>query len=139
MLGRRTLLGVSALGSLLESNVSAAGEPQASKDTDAAIDNVRKAISDLRDAVSRQVDFWELTPLQTPIRAFLKSNNKFPDNLEVGIDIWYQVYDWHIRHLQTPTLGRTADNRYTIMYMGTSIVMRTDYLQNYVGIPYDNR
>jgi len=36
-------------------------------------------------------------------------------------------------------VSRTAEGRYTILLMATTIVMRVDTQLNYVGIPFDNR
>jgi hypothetical protein len=57
----------------------------------------------------------------------------------IEAEVWQQVYDWHIRHLQQPTIGRNADGRYTIMLLATMLVMRVEAQPNFIGIPFDNR
>jgi hypothetical protein len=78
------------------------------KDAEQAMQEVAKAIQDLREEIKRQDGFWELGPLRDPIKAFLRTTGKFPDFLEVGIDVWQQVYDWHVRYQQPLMLGRTG-------------------------------
>jgi hypothetical protein len=148
MVGRRALLHAPALGGLLASltqpadvEATAAGAPQ--RDTEQAIQEgsraLARAVQDLRDEIRHQNDFWELGPLREPIKMFLRTTGKFPDFIEVGLDIWQQVYDWHVRYQQPLTIGRTGEGRYTITLMGTAVVMRVDATPAFVGIPYDNR
>jgi hypothetical protein len=149
MMSRRTVLQGPALGGLLASLAPAAGAgavappgaaPAAQKDADQqAMREVTTAIHDLRDEIKRQEGFWELGAVRDPIRTFLRSAGKFPDFLEVGVDIWQQVYDWHIRYHLAPTVGRTAEGRYTILLMATTIVMRVETQPGFVGVPFDNR
>jgi hypothetical protein len=65
---------------------------------------------------------------------------KFPDYIDVGIDVWQQVYDWHVRYRQPLNIGRNAEGRYTIVLMTTTVVMRADLnAGSYIGLPYDSR
>ncbi len=151
MMSRRTVLHGPAFGGLLaslaptaEAEPGGAGEAAApQKETEQAIQEgartLAKAVQDLRDEIKRQDDFWELGPLRDPIKMFLRTTGKFPDFIEVGIDVWQQVYDWHVRYQQPLTLGRNAEGRYTIMLMATMVVMRVDATPAFVGIPFDNR
>jgi len=148
MMSRRTLLHGPAIGGLLaamvppaEAEASAPAAPQ--RETEQAIQEgsraLAKAVQDLRDEIKRQDDFWELGALRDPIKMFLRTTGKFPDYIEVGIDVWQQVYDWHVRYQQPLTVGRNAEGRYTIMLMGTMVVMRVETALGFVGIPFDNR
>ena len=69
----------------------------------------------------------------------LTINGRWPDYLDVGYNVWMDVHDWHILWQQPLSMGRDAAGHYTIVLMSTVIVMRSDQLPNYVGIPYDNR
>ena len=148
MMSRRTALHGSAVGGLLaalapaaEAEAGAAAAPQ--KDTEQAIQegarSLAKAVQDLRDEIRRQDDFWELGPLRDPIKMHLRTTGKFPDFIEVGVDVWQHVYDWHVRYQQPLTIGRNAEGRYTIMLQGTMVVMRVETTPGFVGIPFDNR
>jgi hypothetical protein len=146
MVTRRSVLQGPAFGGLLaslapeaEAAAAEAAPAQAQRTEEAAIQEVSNSVRTLRDELKRQNDFWELASLREPIRTFLRSTGKFPDFLEVGIDVWQQVYDWHIRYHLAPALGRDPVGRYTIMLMATTLVMRVDTPLNFVGVPYDNR
>ena len=148
MMSRRTVLHGPALGGLLASLAPAAeaepgGVAAPQRETEQAIQEgsraLAKAVLDLRDEIRRQDDFWELGPLRDPIKMFLRTTGKFPDFIEVGVDVWQQVYDWHVRYQQPLTIGRNAEGRYTIMLMATTVVMRVETTPAFVGIPFDNR
>jgi hypothetical protein len=141
MVHRRAVITGTVLGAL--SAVTPPGEAAGSQGTaqasDRLVEDIAKAVRDVRDEIARQYTFWELVAVREPLRTFLKANGKFPDFIEVGSDVWQQVYDWHVRFQQPIALGRTGDGRYTILLLATNIVMRPDVAANYVGVPYDNR
>ena len=61
------------------------------------------------------------------------------DFIEVGTDVWQQVYDWHVRFQQPIAIGRTPEGRYSIILIATNLVMRPDMAPGFIGIAYDNR
>jgi hypothetical protein len=130
-----------ALGSVLSALAApapaeAAGTPQAS---DRATEDVARAIQAVRDEIAHQNTFWEIAPVRDQVRTFLRSNSKFPDYIDVGTDVWYQIYDWHVRFQQPVMLGRMADGRTTIMLLATTVVLRPEMTPAYIGMPYDTR
>jgi hypothetical protein len=145
MISRRTVLNGTALGSVLatltpEAEVDARGGEAVQAPADRAIEDATKAITSLRDEMRRQESFWEIGPVRDQIKAFLRSAGKFPDYIDVGIDVWQQVYDWHVRYRQPLNVGRNAEGRYTIVLMTTTVVMRPDLIAgSYIGVPYDSR
>src|SRR2546430_8962823 len=46
----------------------------------------------------------------------LKANQKFPDYMDVGIDVWEHMHDWHVRTRQPLTIVRTNDGRYGMLF-----------------------
>ena len=140
---RRTLINGTALGGALlalavpEHAAAAAGE--AAADPWDRLEDVAKAVRAVRDEMTHQASFWEIVGVRDPIRTFLRANGKFPDYVEVGTDVWQQAYDWHVRFQQPVMVGRTAEGRYTITLMATTVIMRPDLAQSYIGPPYDSR
>lgn len=139
MIRRRELLGGTVLGGLLggtpEAN-AAAGDPQDRMD----FSGVVRALDELRSTLRTNRDFPEIAQVRDAQKQFLRQQGKLPDFIEVGIDIWFDAYDWHIRNQLLPTLGRDAAGRYTIALMDTVLIMRPDFPQaRYVGPPFDNR
>jgi hypothetical protein len=120
-------------------DAKANGAEAVADSSDRATEEVAKAVRSIHDEINRQNSFWEITSVRDAMRTFLRTNGKFPDFIEVGTDIWQQVYDWHVRFQQPLAVGRTPEGRYTITLMATTLVMRPDLAQAYVGPPYDNR
>ena len=70
---------------------------------------------------------------------FLRANAKFPDALEVGSGVFFDIYDWHVRNRQTLNVGRGPDGRYALGFMFTRLLLRPDAQPDYTGAPYDLR
>jgi len=136
MIGRRDVIHSLALGGTLS---ALAPDAVAAQDSEQALQDLTKAVRAVREEVARQASFWEIASVRDQLRTFLRSNGKFPDFIEVGVDIWMQVYDWHVRFQQPIMLGRTGDGRQTITLMTTSVIMRADSNASFIGPPYDNR
>lgn|SRR5690348_9131434 len=106
---------------------------------------VAEAVDRLRRSVEQQFDGCALGPcphvdaVRQQQRTFLKSAQKYPDYIEVGIDVWESVYDWHVKHQQPVQAGRAADGRYMMLFMFTNLLLRPDQTPNYVGYGYDNK
>ena len=144
MMGRRTLLNGTALGSALaalapEVAVEARAEAALQTPSERALDNVTTAIAGLRDEMRRQDSFWEINPVRDQIKAVLRPSVKIPDFIDVGVDVWHQVYDWHVRYQQPLTIAKNAEGSYTILLASTLVIMRTELPLNYIGQGYDNR
>jgi hypothetical protein len=96
-----------------------------------------QALKDLRTAVAAPYSFQEIQGVRNKQVEFLRGQGKFPDYIDVGVDVWFAVYDWHIRHLQPITLGRDSSGRYTVALLTTMIVLRMDADSRFIGVPYD--
>ena len=70
-------------------------------------------------------------------RTFLMSAHKYPDFIEVGINVWEDVYDWHVKQRQPITATRLADGRYAMVFMFTTLILRPEQDANFVGFPFD--
>jgi hypothetical protein len=122
----RTLAGDAAYG---------AGQslsPQAAQD-------IVSALKDIRTAIAVGPGVTEIMPVRIKQMDYLKAQSKFPDFIDVGIDVWYAVYDWHVRLQQQLVLGRDAVGRYTLMLGFTALVLRPDAVANFISTPYDSR
>jgi len=141
MVNRRALLSGTAVGGVLStlSGTTDARASAAPQGSDRATEDVARAILNVRDEIARQHDFADIAPVRDQIRTFVRLNGKFPDYVDVGIDIWYQVHDWHVRFQQPASIGRLPDGHYTIPLMATVVVMRPDMAPTFIGMPYDNR
>jgi hypothetical protein len=67
-------------------------------------------------------------------RTYLKTAGKFPECLDVGIDVWEGLVDWYVATRQLVDVGRLPDGRHFLRYVGTSIVRRPEVPEGHVGI-----
>jgi hypothetical protein len=101
---------------------------------------VAAAVDELRKVVDRGLDVSpELAKIREQQRLFMRANQKFPDYIEVGLGVWYSVYDWYVRHQRTVTIGRTTDGRYTMPVMETLLLLRPEQAESFVGFGFDAR
>jgi hypothetical protein len=136
-MNRRTLINGTALSALLaapQESEAAGGVVDAS---DRQMEQVVLAVKAVRDEITRQTSFWEIAAVRDQFRSFLRANGKFPDFVDVGAEVWQQVYDWHVRFQQPIGLSRTPEGRMAILLMTTTVIMRTDQPLNYVSPGYD--
>jgi hypothetical protein len=133
MMARREVLGGTLVGALIPAGGGGQQVPER------AVEEVASAVRDVRHAIEQQQDFHEIVPVRLRITDFLRSQMKFPDFLDIGTDVWYTMYDWHVRNVQPIVMNRDPQGRYTIQFMSTTLVLRPDLVPNYIGTPYDNR
>jgi hypothetical protein len=118
-----------------ESTAFGAGQslsPQATQD-------IVNGLKDIKSAIAAGPSFTEIMAVRTKQMEFVKAQGKFPDFIDVGIDVWYAVHDWHIRLQQQLIFGRDAVGRYTLMLGFTALVLRPDSIPSYISTPYDSR
>lgn len=140
MLERRNVIGsglVAGVAGLLGGGPVDAAQ---GKEDDGA---VADAVDRLRRTVEQQFDACALGPcphidaVRRQQRTFLKTTQKYPEYIEVGIDVWESVYDWHVKHQQPVQAGRAADGRYMMLFMFTNLLLRPDQAPTYVGYGFD--
>ena len=101
---------------------------------------IARAIADLNTTVQRAVQVSpELARIRDQQRTFLRANQKFPEFIEVGVTIWENVVDWHIRHQQPLSVSRNAEGRYTMAVGFTTLILRPELSDSYVGPGMDSR
>jgi hypothetical protein len=139
MIERRNLVG----GGLMAGAAALLGEGTAStaQRTDVVnMEAVGRAIDDLKEMFQRRLAVSpELSRIREQQRIFLKANQKYPDFIEVGLDVWDSVYDWHVRHQLPISMGRANDGRYVMSIMFTTLILRSEQANNYVGYAFDVR
>jgi hypothetical protein len=129
MLSRRDLLSGAVVGG--------ATAPEAGQSSERGSQEIAQAIKDLRTAITAPQSFSEIARVRAKQIEYLRGQAKFPDFIEVGVDAWFAVYDWHVRHLQPIALGRDPTGRYTIALMTTTLILRVDADPNFIGVPFD--
>jgi hypothetical protein len=67
----------------------------------------------------------------------MMATRKYPDFLEIGLDVWDNVYDWHVTYQQPLNVNRLADGRYAMAFMFTTLLLRPEQSPDFVGYPFD--
>ena len=96
-------------------------------------------ISELRE-IRRAVSIdgtQAITLIRGAQRTYLKNSSRFPEFIDVGFDVFQSVVDWMVAVRQPVTINRLTDGRYTIALFASTIVLRPDFPDNYVGQGYD--
>jgi hypothetical protein len=141
MVERRQMIGSGLLAGLtgaLATPAMADASPLPAEDTSEAAAN---AIDRLRTLIERQATPGmagaAIALIRQQQRTFVRAHEKYPDFIEVGMGVWEEVYDWHVRYQQPISAGRTADGRYVLAFMFTSLILRPDQALEYVGFGFD--
>jgi hypothetical protein len=137
MLSRRDLLTSAAFGSSSTlAGTGAVQDTQERRRTNELLEDVRDDLREehARCAVPICAAVGRLRALQ---RSFLKTDRKFPDFVEVGIDIWERVQDWQLETRQSVALDRRPDGRYTLAFGPTTLLLRPDAADDFLGFPFD--
>ena len=145
MVGRRNMLGSGLLAGITGMLAGSATADAAPDALPAAADDTSEAaasaVDRLRASLERQHTPSAVTgsigQIRQQQRVFIRANQKYPDFIEVGLGVWENVYDWHVRYQQPITAARLADGRYTLTFMFTNLILRPDQASEYVGFGFD--
>jgi hypothetical protein len=136
MLGSSLLAGVTgAFATAATVEVEAVAADDTSEAAAAAVDRLRSA---LERQATPSVVLGSIPLIRQQQRIFIRAHNKYPDFIEVGLGVWEDVYDWHVRYQQPINAARLADGRYVLSFMFTNLVLRPDQAVEYVGFGFDN-
>ena len=142
MVGRRHILESSLLagfGGVLAEPAAAEPTTLAAEDTSEA---AASAVDRLRTLIERQSTPSTVSSaialIRQQQRTYIRSHDKYPDFIEVGLGVFEDVYDWHVRYQQPINATRLPDGRYVIAFMFTNLILRPDQAVEYVGFGFDN-
>jgi len=143
MISRREVVTAGMLGTLATASPAVLSEIQSDvqalkegfKNLDDSLDSLKSSVDQgLR---GNSMNFGNVGQVKEAIRKWATTGGRFPEFCDIGIDVFYDVYDWHIRNRQPLVVLRQADNRYTIQFMFTTLILRYEYQVDFVGNPYD--
>ena len=135
---RRAVVGGSLLAGLT-TLMSPAGAEAAAADQE----GVSESIDQLRRTVERQfasvytTKWGGVERIRQQQHTWMKSTQKYPDFIEIGLDVWDNLYDWHVVHQQPVNMTRTSDGRYAMTFMFTTLLLRPEQAPDYVGFAFD--
>ena len=140
MISRREVVTAGVLGTLASG--SEAGQSQSDSQLTASVKSLEDKLNELKLAVEQglrgnSMSYGNVGQVKSAIQKYAKVSGKFPDWCEVGLDVFYDVYDWHVRHQQQIQITRIADQRMAIQFMFTQLILRWENVETYIGTPYD--
>ena len=101
------------------------------------IDQELERLNGVVDSTSRVTTGSYLGEIRGRFTTHLRSSGRFPEFMEIGVDPFYEVYDWHVRHQQQIQITRISDQRFAIQWMFTQLILRYEQDPKYLGIPFD--
>jgi len=144
MMTRRKLFAGGLLAGLAGSAVHPREVQAADDQSDSALNSLRSVLEEIRKDLRGQMSCTpsicpEVDLVRQEQRRFLKASGKFPDFIDIGIDLWERLCDWHVKNLQPQTVSRMGDGRYAMTFGVTTLVLRPEMSANYMGLGYDAR
>ncbi len=150
MLNRRDVLAAGLMGSLATNaagETNATGEPSM-QSGDAlvvrdALNRINGTLDEIKDSLDaglrgNTMSNGSLGVIKQRLELWVKTTGRFPEFWEVGISVFMEIYDWHIREKQPIQITRVAEQRMAIQWMFTQYVLRWENDQNYIAPqPYD--
>ena len=143
MISRREVVTAGVLGTLATSGPAESAEMQS--DTAALREGFKmleSRLNDLRAVVDQglrgnSMNFGGVGRVREVIEKYTKASGKFPEYCDIGLGVFYDVYDWHVRNQQQIQVTRIADQRMAIQFMFTQLIVRWESDSNFVGVPFD--
>jgi hypothetical protein len=145
MISRREVVTAGVLGSLTGS-ADAADASQGGGQDDAQtravlsrmVQEIQRINTTLEQGLSGPgLNHGNISRIRERLTLHLRAAGKFPDFIEIGTSLFYDVYDWHVRHGQQIQITRIADQRFAIQFMFTQLIVRWEQDANYLGTPFD--
>jgi hypothetical protein len=136
MLSRRDLL----MSGALASSLRPADLEAAQRGSQSGNDAIQADLNEIRDALrglKRLTPSAEATQIQEKQRLHFKLNQKFPDYIEIGLQVWERLYTWHLENQLPLKAMRTPEGRMEMEFMFTTLILRADVPDSQVGVPYD--
>ena len=143
MISRREVVAGGLLGSLAAgADVSAAEVQQETQTLKEGFKAIEDQLGEIKTSLDQglrgnSMNFGNVGQLRAVIEKWTRASAKFPEYVDVGIGVFYDVYDWHIRHQQQIQMVRVAEQRIMIQFMFTQLLVRWENEPNFIGLPYD--
>jgi hypothetical protein len=143
MISRRELLSAGMAGGFVS---SADATPATSAvNTQDNSDELRRISNDIRGLdssisrawLSNAIVFGQAERVRTQFETYFRTNQKFPDFIDVGLAVFLDIYDWHIKNRQPLQITRGPDARYWLQFMFSTVILRGEHEPTYISIPYD--
>lgn len=135
MMERRNLVGAglaAGIASLVAPGEEAAAQPDNAVEVSRAVNELRRLIE-----TNYNSPWTRIAQIREQQRIWMKTTQKYPDFIEIGLSVWEGLYDWHVRFQQPVNMTRLPDGRYAMTFMFTTLILRPEVDANYVGPAFD--
>lgn len=145
MISRREMVTAGVLGSITASAAPAEAAAEQGQDAD-AIRGGLKSIDEQLTKMNSTLDYGQRGPgvvngfmseIRNRYTTHIRSAGKFPEFMEIGLDVFYDVYDWHVRYGVPIQITRISEQRFAIQWMYTQLILRWEQDPRYLGTPFD--
>ena len=143
MISRREMVTAGVLGTLTTAGTADAAGLQSEVQTlREGLKNLDDTLKGLKESIDQglrgnSMNFGNVGAVRDKIEKYTKTAGKFPEYCEVGLSVFYDVYDWHVRQQQQINISRIAEQRMAIQFMFTQLILRWETENNYIGTPGD--
>ena len=139
MITRREVVTAGVLGTLAATPALAEQESAAATKALTEINNQLGSIRSILDSGLRGpgLNAGFISELRDKFTTHMRAAGKFPDFVDIGTDVFYDVYDWHVRHNQQIQITRIAEQRFAIQFMFTQLIVRWEQDRRFIGVPFD--
>ena len=131
MLSRRELIAGGAGVHFARGDAAAAQNERELRDLRSDVQGIRSIL------MANPVATATVTALRERQKQFFRLNQRFPECIDVGFNIWEQMQDWHIRNLRPLTINRGGDGNWQMDFILTVLVLKHALGDNEIGQPYD--
>ena len=115
--------------------VGGTGESALVQDTQ-LLSSMLTELREIRRAVSIQ-GTEAIDKIRDAQRTYFKNTGRFPQYVEVGYNVFQSVVDWLIAVQQPVTISLVTEGRYAVAFLATTVVLKQDFQDNYVGQGFD--
>jgi len=145
MISRRDVVTAGVLGSLATG--ASASQAEAGQGGDvlvlrASLQDIKNQLEELKGhvfsgLVASSMSIGRVGQVKDRLETYLKSSGKFPEFCDIGTGVFFDIYEWHVKHQQQIQITRLADQRLMIQFMFTQLILRWENDSNYISAPYD--
>lgn len=146
MISRREVVTAGVLSTLATAGPAEAAETTATQQGDSqaireGLNALGDKLNDLKQTVEQSLrgnsmNYGNVGVVKGRIEQYAKTSGKFPDYCDIGLAVFTDVYDWHVRNQQQIQIVRVSE-RMAIQFMFTQLILRWENDMNYVGTPFD--
>lgn len=143
MLSRREIITAGVAGGIIPAPVPATATLEQAQPADKEGQrDIARSVKDVESVLqktfqSASLSYGVVSKLRADMETFLRANQKFPDYVEVGVAVFVEIYDWHIKNRQPLNIMRLADGRYAMQFMFSTLILRPEQDRLFVGVPFD--